>query len=171
MTNITHLVILDKSHWMLYFLVTAMYPRFMITLDENLESMPVTVRVGQVRILTPHKVRIETNVIIRLSTLSVWQVNHVQSLASRHTSHLFDWVRPNALSWEPRSIFHMRQYWRALSFLKRILAMLTSQRWKCEHGQYCNNSFFSNIFSGCTLEDDVSPLSDIDIEGHSKFWI
>ncbi|KAG9077388.1 proteasome regulatory particle base subunit [Ceratobasidium sp. UAMH 11750] len=39
--------ILDKSHWMLYFLVTAMYPRFMITLDENLESMPVTVRVGQ----------------------------------------------------------------------------------------------------------------------------
>ncbi|KAG8761601.1 proteasome regulatory particle base subunit [Ceratobasidium sp. 428] len=39
--------ILDKSHWMLYFLVTAMYPRFMITLDENLESIPVTVRVGQ----------------------------------------------------------------------------------------------------------------------------
>jgi 26S proteasome regulatory subunit N1 len=35
---------------MLYFLVTAMYPRFMITLNENLESMPVTVRVGQVRI-------------------------------------------------------------------------------------------------------------------------
>lgn len=34
---------------MLYFLVTAMYPRFMITLDENLESKPVTVRVGQVR--------------------------------------------------------------------------------------------------------------------------
>ncbi|CAE6540545.1 unnamed protein product [Rhizoctonia solani] len=39
--------ILDKSHWMLYFLVTAMYPRFMITLDANLESSPVTVRVGQ----------------------------------------------------------------------------------------------------------------------------
>src|SRR5437879_5362998 len=33
---------------MLYFLVTAMYPRFLITLDENLESKPVTVRVGQV---------------------------------------------------------------------------------------------------------------------------
>ncbi|KAG8688769.1 proteasome regulatory particle base subunit, partial [Ceratobasidium sp. 423] len=39
--------ILDKSHWMLYFLVTAMYPRFMITLDDKLESLPVTVRVGQ----------------------------------------------------------------------------------------------------------------------------
>ncbi|KDN45708.1 hypothetical protein RSAG8_04792, partial [Rhizoctonia solani AG-8 WAC10335] len=39
--------ILDKSHWMLYFLVTAIYPRFMITLDANLESLPVTVRVGQ----------------------------------------------------------------------------------------------------------------------------
>ena len=32
---------------MLYFLVTAMYPRFMIALDENLNSIPVTVRVGQ----------------------------------------------------------------------------------------------------------------------------
>ncbi|TDL24638.1 26S proteasome regulatory complex, non-ATPase subcomplex, Rpn1 subunit [Rickenella mellea] len=39
--------IFDKYHWMLYFLVTAMYPRFMITLDEELKSIPVTVRVGQ----------------------------------------------------------------------------------------------------------------------------
>ena len=34
---------------MLYSLVTAMYPRFLITFDENLESLPVTVRVGQVQ--------------------------------------------------------------------------------------------------------------------------
>jgi hypothetical protein len=33
---------------MLYFLVPAMYPRFLITLDENLEPKPVTVRVGTV---------------------------------------------------------------------------------------------------------------------------
>lgn len=33
---------------MLYFLVTAMFPRFLITLDEELNSIPVTVRVGQV---------------------------------------------------------------------------------------------------------------------------
>ncbi|KAH8083342.1 armadillo-type protein [Cristinia sonorae] len=39
--------VLDKYHWMLYFLVTAMYPRFLITLDEELKSFPVTVRVGQ----------------------------------------------------------------------------------------------------------------------------
>ena len=42
------LVILDKYHWMLYLLTPAMYPRFLITLDENLENKPVTVRVGQV---------------------------------------------------------------------------------------------------------------------------
>jgi 26S proteasome regulatory subunit N1 len=41
-------VILDRYHWMLYYLVTAMYPRFLITLNESLESLPVTVRVGQV---------------------------------------------------------------------------------------------------------------------------
>ncbi|KAG6868638.1 hypothetical protein C0993_012682 [Termitomyces sp. T159_Od127] len=39
--------VLDKYHWMLYFLVTAMFPRFLITLDEELNSFPVTVRVGQ----------------------------------------------------------------------------------------------------------------------------
>lgn len=38
--------ILDKYHWMLYYLVTAMYPRFLITLDEELKPLPVTVRVG-----------------------------------------------------------------------------------------------------------------------------
>jgi len=43
----TKAFILDKYHWMLYFLVTAMYPRFLITLNEELNSMPVTVRVGQ----------------------------------------------------------------------------------------------------------------------------
>jgi hypothetical protein len=42
-------VVLDKYHWMLYYLVPAMYPRFMITLDEDLKNLPVTVRVGQVR--------------------------------------------------------------------------------------------------------------------------
>jgi len=39
--------VLDKSHWMLYFLVTAMYPRFLITLDEELNNKAVTCRVGQ----------------------------------------------------------------------------------------------------------------------------
>ncbi|KAI0065263.1 26S proteasome regulatory complex non-ATPase subcomplex Rpn1 subunit [Artomyces pyxidatus] len=38
--------VLDKYHWMLYFLVPAMYPRFLISLDEELEPKPVTVRVG-----------------------------------------------------------------------------------------------------------------------------
>ncbi|KAI0037143.1 26S proteasome regulatory complex non-ATPase subcomplex Rpn1 subunit [Vararia minispora EC-137] len=39
--------ILDKYHWMLYFLVLSMHPRFLITLDEDLNPVPVTVRVGQ----------------------------------------------------------------------------------------------------------------------------
>jgi len=39
--------VLDRCHWMLYFLVTAMYPRFLITLTEELNPFAVTVRVGQ----------------------------------------------------------------------------------------------------------------------------
>merc|ERR1711939_48588 len=39
--------ILDKYHWMLYFITISMYPRFLITLNEEGENLPVTVRVGQ----------------------------------------------------------------------------------------------------------------------------
>ncbi|KAL2023419.1 hypothetical protein VTK56DRAFT_2776 [Thermocarpiscus australiensis] len=36
-----------QSHYLLYFLVTAMHPRFLVTLDENLRPLTVNVRVGQ----------------------------------------------------------------------------------------------------------------------------
>jgi len=39
--------ILGDSHYLLYFLVAAMYPRFLITLDEDLKPLTVNVRVGQ----------------------------------------------------------------------------------------------------------------------------
>ena len=39
--------ITGNSHYLLYFLVTAMYPRFLVTLDENLKPLKVNVRVGQ----------------------------------------------------------------------------------------------------------------------------
>lgn len=37
----------SQSHYLLYFLVTAMHPRFLVTLDENLKPLKVNVRVGQ----------------------------------------------------------------------------------------------------------------------------
>jgi 26S proteasome regulatory subunit N1 len=40
-------VIFGKWHYLLYSLVTAMYPRFLITFDGELSNSPVTVRVGQ----------------------------------------------------------------------------------------------------------------------------
>lgn len=46
---------------MLYFLVTAMFPRFLITLDAELKEMPVTVRVGQVSLLQSLVARILWN--------------------------------------------------------------------------------------------------------------
>ena len=39
--------ILAECHYLLYWLVTAMYPRFLVTLDENLQPLTVNVRVGQ----------------------------------------------------------------------------------------------------------------------------
>ncbi|KAK5947395.1 proteasome regulatory particle base subunit [Knufia obscura] len=39
--------VLAEAHYMLYFLVTAMFPRFLVTLDEELNPITVNVRVGQ----------------------------------------------------------------------------------------------------------------------------
>lgn len=39
--------ILSESHYLLYFIVTAMHPRFLVTLDEDLKPLQVNVRVGQ----------------------------------------------------------------------------------------------------------------------------
>ena len=39
--------ILAEHHYLLYFLITAMYPRFLVTLDEDLQLLTVNVRVGQ----------------------------------------------------------------------------------------------------------------------------
>ena len=41
------LFILSDSHYLLYFVVTAMHPRFLVTLDEDLKPLQVNVRVGQ----------------------------------------------------------------------------------------------------------------------------
>lgn len=41
------LFITKDSHYLLYFLVTSMHPRFLVTLDENLKPLTVNVRVGQ----------------------------------------------------------------------------------------------------------------------------
>ncbi|CAG5116596.1 unnamed protein product [Candidula unifasciata] len=40
-------IILGKSHYMLYTLVSAMQPRMLVTFDEQLRPLPTTVRVGQ----------------------------------------------------------------------------------------------------------------------------
>ncbi|RDW80661.1 26S proteasome regulatory subunit RPN1 [Coleophoma crateriformis] len=37
----------SNSHYLLYYLVTAMHPRFLVTLDEDLNPLTVNVRVGQ----------------------------------------------------------------------------------------------------------------------------
>jgi len=39
--------LLDKSHYLLYYLTCAMNPRMLITVNEDIELRPVTVRVGQ----------------------------------------------------------------------------------------------------------------------------
>ena len=46
MIDATKFITLD-SHYLLYFIVTAMHPRFLVTLDEDLKPLKVNVRIGQ----------------------------------------------------------------------------------------------------------------------------
>ena len=39
--------LLDKLHYILYYVTSAMNPRMLITVDEEFEPLPVSVRVGQ----------------------------------------------------------------------------------------------------------------------------
>ena len=39
--------VLAEHHYLLYFLITSMYPRFLVTLDEDFKPLTVNVRVGQ----------------------------------------------------------------------------------------------------------------------------
>lgn len=39
--------LLGKAHYLLYFLSVSMRPRFLMTVNDDLESVPVSVRVGQ----------------------------------------------------------------------------------------------------------------------------
>lgn len=40
-------ILLDKHHYLLYFLASAMNPRFLMTLDTEMNFKPISVRVGQ----------------------------------------------------------------------------------------------------------------------------
>ncbi|SBT86570.1 26S proteasome regulatory subunit RPN1, putative [Plasmodium malariae] len=42
--------ILGKYHYLLYHLVPCIYPRMLVTVNENLEPLPISVRVGQVKL-------------------------------------------------------------------------------------------------------------------------
>merc|ERR1719198_2714525 len=39
--------LLGKMHYLMFFLVTAMAPRMLVTVDEEMQPLPVSVRVGQ----------------------------------------------------------------------------------------------------------------------------
>ena len=41
-------IILSQYHYMLYMIAPAMQPRMLVTLDQDLKPLPVSVRVGQV---------------------------------------------------------------------------------------------------------------------------
>ena len=100
---------------MLYLLTPAMYPRFLITLDEKLENYPVTVRVGQVSFFFPTLFQgTDPLSLNRPLTLSVRPESQEQYLGSRRINRRCDLGRRSGQNWQRRSTFHLVMYWKGL---------------------------------------------------------
>ncbi len=110
---------------MIFNLSLAMQPRMLVTFDEKLQPLPVTVRVGQVRKITTKLMIIrDLKYFIfmykRPSMLLVKRVSQRLLPVFRHIQHLFYWLLVSVLSWLQRNILRWRQSLRDLSFLRRI---------------------------------------------------
>jgi hypothetical protein len=141
--------VLEKYHWMLYFLVPAMYPRFLITLDEDLEPKPVTVRVGTVS-STYEGVILYFDPVFRLSMSWDKRASHAQSLVSKPIRHPYDWQPRNVRSSQRKNTSHLRACWKGSSCYRRTLA--GRRKWSCSlhrHGASDVFSSFSNLHSPC----------------------
>lgn len=124
-------VILGKSHYVLYGLVAAMQPRMLVTFDEELRPLPVSVRVGQVcyvhvshdqtTILLYHEV-----MIFSLCRLLMWWVRRVNPRPSqvfRLTPHQCCLLMAREQNWPQRSTAPSRLFSRASSYCAKTPTM------------------------------------------------
>lgn len=111
-TSVFPSVILGKSHYILYGLVAAMQPRMLVTFDEELRPLPVSVRVGQVRdsqgwgtavLMSLCVPGIDLTLSLRLWMWWARQASPKPSLASRLTQHQCCWHTESGQSWPQRS--------------------------------------------------------------------
>jgi 26S proteasome regulatory subunit N1 len=93
--------VLGQHHWQLYWLALAMFPQFLITLDEETEEKAVTVRVGQA-----------------VNTIRIGGTRSA-SRASRRTRHQCASARLSAPRWAPTSSSRTRVCSRALCSSRR----------------------------------------------------
>lgn len=91
---------------MLYWIVPAMFPQFLITLNEELEEIPVTVRVGQAvntvaQAGTRHGISGVSSDSVK-NTVGIGQLTN-QLYSSKLINHQFELQQQNEQSWEPTS--------------------------------------------------------------------
>lgn len=127
-------VVLGKHHWMLYWLVTAMYPQFLITMNEEIEEQAVTVRVGQAvntigQAGTRHGISGVSlpfyclvfypaggDIVNDTDTDTAADIinSNTDNHSSKHTKRRFASVPRNAPRWARTSISRIRPCWRTL---------------------------------------------------------
>jgi hypothetical protein len=155
-----------------------MYPRFLITLDEDLEAKPVTVRVGTVSSMY-EGVILYFEPVFRLSMSLDKRASRAQFLASRPIRHPYDWQPRNVRSSQRKNTSHLRVCWRGSSCCIRTLA--GRRRWSCSLTLHRHGA--SNVLSSlliCILHvimgvgglcPDVETLGTIhSIPGLSLQW-
>lgn len=110
--------VLGNSHWMMYWLVTAMYPQFLITVDEQLQEQAITVRVGQAVNtvgLAGQRMGISgVSCVVWLEICSVKLTPVVVHFSSKLIKHQSESLSANEPSLAPTSTSRMPLCWRAL---------------------------------------------------------
>src|ERR1700761_1839896 len=118
---------------MLYFLVTAMYPRFVITLNEELEAQAVTVRVGQVCIPVIHyQLLTDDPLQFRPRTWLAKLASRAPSPASRHTKRQCGWGLPTEQNWPRKSLYLSPVYSKDSLSFRRTRGGRRKIRWSFE---------------------------------------
>ena len=150
---------------MLYLLTPAMYPRFLITLDERLENYPVTVRVGQVSFFPlVHFIYfrgVDTLSFNRPLTLLVRLGSQERYLGSRRINHRCDLGRPSEQNWRPRSTFHLAIYWKGLLYCIRTRVGRRRIRWSCNTRPTSSPSHLTNNTNDFNLLSLLGSVSNI----------
>jgi hypothetical protein len=147
--------ILGERHYLLYTVVTAIRPRMLITLDENLKPLTVSVRVGQAVDTVGQAGSPKTITGFQVIFPFLW--GFPAQIGNRRIRRRYFLDIMNGPSWRPMNISPCRPSWKDSSSSRRILTLLFLP-WKRNKLNLQN----------CTMSNCISSLHFAPVKNSNK---